>query len=125
MRQLSKSLAIRLLRIHRPRHQTYPQCSFLTAFCFLTFTPGALDKLSSQTLDGLGFLVVPLIKPRYHFLFEQDQQVGPAGSGGGGMGLSPTHLHGHSCMVNAIFTQNVISRLKLETSHSQICFWPT
>lgn len=42
-----------------------------------------------------------------------------------GMGLSPTHLHGHSCMINAIFTQNVISRLKLETSHSQICYWPT
>lgn len=36
------------------------------------------------------------------------------------MGLSPAHLHGHSCMVNAIFTQNVISRQKLDTSFTDL-----
>lgn len=34
--------------------EQFPDCVLL-----FTFTPGALDKLSSQTLDGLGFLVVP------------------------------------------------------------------
>lgn len=46
-----------LVRTHRTRRQTHPQCNFHTAFCFLAVTPGILDKLSTQK-SSLGFLAV-------------------------------------------------------------------
>lgn len=62
-RQFSKSLAIVCSNFTEPDNRHTHSAISRLCFAFWTFTPGALDKLSSQTLDGLGFLVVPLMEP--------------------------------------------------------------
>lgn len=86
----------RLVRLCRAGRQTQPQCDFPTDFCFLMLTPGTLDRLSSQTSDGLGFPVALLGEPRCCFPLQ------PGRPAARGATLQPHCFQRSSCTLSSL-----------------------
>lgn len=86
----------RLVRLYRAGRQTQPQCDFPTDFCFLMLTPGTLDRLSSQTSDGLGFPAALLGEPRCCFPLQ------PGRPAARGATLQPHCFQRPSCTLSSL-----------------------